>query len=84
MLPISNQSKNSDSLKTRKLFEESSNLVITEVISVQQIFKDLSCQVIQMWVAEVVLEVGHSGPEHASDSYCNLMAQLAPAELSGD
>ena len=32
-----------------------------------------------MWVAEV-LEVGYSGPEHASDSDCNLKA---PAVLSG-
>ena len=47
----------------------------------------LSCQVNQMLVAEVaeeVLEVCHIVPEHASDSYCNLMVQLAPTELSCD
>ena len=47
----------------------------------------MSHKVIQMWVADVageVLEVCHSGPGHASDSYCNLMVQLAPTELSCD
>ena len=42
----------------------------------------LSCQVNQMLVAEEVIEVFHTVLGHASDSYCNLMVQLAPTELS--
>ena len=35
-------------------------------------------------IAEEVLEVYQTVPEHASDSYCTLMVQLAPTELLCD
>ena len=45
----------------------------------------MSHQVIRMQVADVaveVLDVCHSGLEHASDPYCNQMVQLPPTESS--